>query len=156
MPLTVISSPYRCFFFLAMPHRGRLNLLTVLLQYSPAGLFHKIKGGSELPGDLGAEGDVLSHLGGYFLLCDVSSPLLSLSNSFEIIDCFPSVASPSLSYDGASTPIKVSLLPNPSHLGKFSLSFFSIKKDRTLALKFHQRPSTQLLLAKLGQSNLHF
>ena len=48
---------------LAMPHRGRLNLLTDLLQYSPTALFHKIKGGSEIPEDLGAEGDVLSHLG---------------------------------------------------------------------------------------------
>lgn len=46
-----------------MPHRGRLNLLTDILQYSPAALFHKIKGGSELPEELGAEGDVLSHLG---------------------------------------------------------------------------------------------
>jgi 2-oxoglutarate dehydrogenase complex dehydrogenase (E1) component-like enzyme len=59
------SIPYH-YFFLAMPHRGRLNLLTELLQYSPAGLFHKIKGGSELPDDLGAEGDVLSHLGRRF------------------------------------------------------------------------------------------
>ena len=66
VPITVISSLTTVFFyFLAMPHRGRLNLLTVLLQYSPAGLFHKIKGGSELPDDLGAEGDVLSHLGRY-------------------------------------------------------------------------------------------
>ena len=46
-----------------MPHRGRLNLLTDMLKYSPAGLFHKIKGGFEIPEDLGAEGDVLSHLG---------------------------------------------------------------------------------------------
>lgn len=46
-----------------MPHRGRLNLLTDILQYSPAALFHKIKGGFEIPEDLGAEGDVLSHLG---------------------------------------------------------------------------------------------
>jgi probable 2-oxoglutarate dehydrogenase E1 component DHKTD1 len=45
-----------------MPHRGRLNLLTDLLQYSPAALFHKIKGGYEIPEELGAEGDVLSHL----------------------------------------------------------------------------------------------
>ena len=50
------------FTMLAMPHRGRLNLLTELLQYSPAGLFHKIKGGAEIPDVLGAEGDVLSHL----------------------------------------------------------------------------------------------
>ena len=49
---------------LAMPHRGRLNLLTGLLQMSPASLFHKIKGGYEIPEELGAAGDVISHLGG--------------------------------------------------------------------------------------------
>lgn len=48
---------------LGMPHRGRLNLLTDLLQFSPAALFHKIKGGSELPEELGYSGDVISHLG---------------------------------------------------------------------------------------------
>ena len=85
MPL--LSLALTVAFFSAMPHRGRLNLLTVLLQYSPAGLFHKIKGGSELPGDLGAEGDVLSHLGGYLLLFDESSPLVSASNTFKIVDC---------------------------------------------------------------------
>ncbi|KZT04533.1 dehydrogenase E1 and transketolase domain-containing protein 1 [Laetiporus sulphureus 93-53] len=73
---------------LAMPHRGRLNLLTGLLEYSPAALFHKIKGGAEFPEDLGASGDVISHL----------------------------TASPSLQYDGAPIPVKVTLLPNPSHL----------------------------------------
>ena len=46
-----------------MPHRGRLNLLTELLQYPPAGIFHKVKGGPEFPEELGAEGDVISHLG---------------------------------------------------------------------------------------------
>jgi 2-oxoglutarate dehydrogenase complex dehydrogenase (E1) component-like enzyme len=46
-----------------MPHRGRLNLLTDLLQYPPAALFNKIKGGYEIPEELGVEGDVLSHLG---------------------------------------------------------------------------------------------
>jgi probable 2-oxoglutarate dehydrogenase E1 component DHKTD1 len=46
-----------------MPHRGRLNLLTDLLQFSPVALFHKIKGGSEYPEELGADGDVISHLG---------------------------------------------------------------------------------------------
>ncbi len=54
---------FTAFSFAAMPHRGRLNLLTDLLRYSPAGLFHKIKGGYEIPEELGAEGDVLSHLG---------------------------------------------------------------------------------------------
>ena len=48
---------------LGMPHRGRLNLLTGLLEYDPAALFHKIKGGGEV--EVGGEtisGDVLSHL----------------------------------------------------------------------------------------------
>lgn len=53
---------------LSMPHRGRLNLLTELLQYSPTALFHKIKGGAEVPDELGAEGDVISHLGNEALL----------------------------------------------------------------------------------------
>jgi len=51
-----------------MPHRGRLNLLTDLLKFSPTALFHKIKGGSEVPEYLGAEGDVLSHLGEFLLM----------------------------------------------------------------------------------------
>lgn len=46
-----------------MPHRGRLSLLTDLLEYSPAAMFHKIRGGSEVPAELGAAGDVISHLG---------------------------------------------------------------------------------------------
>ena len=45
-----------------MPHRGRLNLLTGLLEFPPTALFHKIKGGSELPEEYGCEGDVISHL----------------------------------------------------------------------------------------------
>ena len=66
-----------------MPHRGRLNLLTVLLQYSPTGLFHKIKGGSEIPYDLGAEGDVLSHLGRYLFSFMSPSPcFLRLTGSW--------------------------------------------------------------------------
>ncbi len=89
-----------------MPHRGRLNLLTDILKYSPAGLFHKIKGGFEVPEDLGAECDVLSHLG-----------KAKLSVSQHHIQHLQ-VSSPSLTYANASHPIKVSLLPNPSHLGK--------------------------------------
>ncbi|KAI6039566.1 thiamine diphosphate-binding protein [Pisolithus marmoratus] len=72
---------------LAMPHRGRLNLLTGLLGYDPASLFHKIKGGAEWCIEGGQfAGDVLSHL----------------------------TASPILNYDRKE--IKVALLPNPSHL----------------------------------------
>ncbi|KAG8960423.1 hypothetical protein FRC03_006543 [Tulasnella sp. 419] len=74
---------------LCMPHRGRLSLLTDLLQYSPTTLFHKIKGGSEVPEDLGATGDVISHLS----------------------------SSPTLHYEGATgKPLKITLLQNPSHL----------------------------------------
>ena len=53
---------------LAMPHRGRLNLLTGLLQYPPAALFRKIRGAPELEelNTWGAGGDVISHLGGSF------------------------------------------------------------------------------------------
>ena len=75
---------------MCMPHRGRLSLLTDLLEYSPTALFHKIKGNSEVPEELGASGDVISHLS----------------------------SSPTLQYEGAPKPIKVSLLQNPSHLGK--------------------------------------
>lgn len=52
---------------IAMPHRGRLNLLTGLLEMKPRLIFHKIKGGNELPSYSETEycgtGDVLSHLG---------------------------------------------------------------------------------------------
>ncbi|KAG2386128.1 hypothetical protein C9374_002574 [Naegleria lovaniensis] len=48
---------------LGMPHRGRLNLLTGLLNFPARALFHKVKGGYEFPEELIATGDVLSHLG---------------------------------------------------------------------------------------------
>jgi len=88
---------------LAMPHRGRLNLLTGLLQLSPAALFHKVKGGYEIPEEFGAAGDVVSHLG-ELTLCHSSICILNIS----------AAASPTLSYEGSD--IHVSLLPNPSHL----------------------------------------
>jgi probable 2-oxoglutarate dehydrogenase E1 component DHKTD1 len=98
-----------------MPHRGRLNLLTDLLQYTPTALFHKIKGGYEIPEELGAEGDVLSHLG---LFRFFSS---SAFNTFILCLVF-TVTSPSLQYPGTGThTLKVSLLPNPSHLGSSCL-----------------------------------
>ncbi|KAJ7644236.1 Transketolase, pyrimidine binding domain-containing protein [Roridomyces roridus] len=136
---------------LGMPHRGRLNLLTdpQLLQYSPTALFHKIKGGAEIPEDLGAEGDVLSHL----------------------------VASPVLNYDGASNPIQVSLLPNPSHLeavnpialGKTRAKQYSLLKtspedcnlgDKVMCVQLHGDASFSgqgIVMESLGLSNLpHF
>ncbi|KAJ7784423.1 thiamine diphosphate-binding protein [Mycena metata] len=131
---------------LGMPHRGRLNLLTDLLQYSPTALFHKIKGGAEIPEDLGAEGDVLSHL----------------------------VASPTLEYNGASGPIQVSLLPNPSHLeavnpvalGKTRAKQYSLLKtspedcdlgDKAMCVQLHGDASFAgqgVVMESLGLSNL--
>jgi probable 2-oxoglutarate dehydrogenase E1 component DHKTD1 len=104
-----------------MPHRGRLNLLTELLNFSPTALFHKIKGGSEIPEELGAEGDVISHLGKLslsvvvILVVGQSGPDVCPSS-----ETFLAVASPTLNYDGVQNPIKISLLPNPSHLGMYS------------------------------------
>ncbi|ORX97262.1 2-oxoglutarate dehydrogenase, E1 component [Basidiobolus meristosporus CBS 931.73] len=72
---------------LGMPHRGRLNLLTDLLQFNPTALFHKVKGNAEFPESLPATGDVISHL----------------------------ASSPYLDY-GAEKPLHVSMLHNPSHL----------------------------------------
>ncbi|KAF8331280.1 dehydrogenase E1 and transketolase domain-containing protein 1 [Cantharellus anzutake] len=92
---------------LCMPHRGRLSLLTDLLQYPPTALFYKIRGNSEIPQGIDATGDVISHI----------------------------AASPTLSYDGKD--IHVSLLHNPSHLeavnpialGKTRAKQLSLVKD---------------------------
>lgn len=71
---------------LCLPHRGRLCLLTELLEYPLEALFNKLKGKAEIPPLVGATGDVLSHL----------------------------AASPTLKY--GSSEIKVEMLQNPSHL----------------------------------------
>lgn len=46
----------------AMPHRGRLNLMLGLLAYPAHALFHKLQGNSELAPGASGSGDVLSHL----------------------------------------------------------------------------------------------
>jgi probable 2-oxoglutarate dehydrogenase E1 component DHKTD1 len=81
---------------IGMPHRGRLNLLTGLLQLKPKAIFHKIKGHHELPtlDAFHGTGDVLSHLG-------------------HSVDLF---------LDGGRK-IHCSLIHNPSHLEVF-LSYF--------------------------------
>ncbi|KIM37025.1 hypothetical protein M413DRAFT_448750 [Hebeloma cylindrosporum] len=134
---------------LAMPHRGRLNLLTDLLKYSPVALFHKIKGGYEIPEELGAEGDVLSHL----------------------------FSSPKLRYPGTNHDLKVSLLPNPSHLeavnpvalGKTRAKQYALLKtspedcqlgDRVMCVQLHGDASFAgqgVIMETFGLSNLpHF
>ncbi|XP_040582261.1 probable 2-oxoadipate dehydrogenase complex component E1 homolog [Lepeophtheirus salmonis] len=70
-----------------MPHRGRLNLLTGLLNFPYSGVISKIKGNRELSSELSGAGDVLSHL---------------------------AITSVIQSENGKST--EVTLLPNPSHL----------------------------------------
>ncbi|ESK91976.1 putative 2-oxoglutarate dehydrogenase e1 component mitochondrial [Moniliophthora roreri MCA 2997] len=133
----------------AMPHRGRLNFLTDLLNYSPTALFHKIRGGFEFPEELGAEGDVISHL----------------------------VSSTHLTYSGAHDPVKVSLLPNPSHLeavnavalGKTRAKQYSLLKtspdtcqlgDKVMCVQLHGDASFSgqgVVMETLGLSNLpHF
>ncbi|EPZ32973.1 Transketolase-like, pyrimidine-binding domain-containing protein [Rozella allomycis CSF55] len=71
---------------IGMPHRGRLNLLQVLLKDDPRRTFYKLKGNSEFGQLAGISGDVLSHL-----------------SIFKDLDI-----------DGRK--IHISLLPNPSHL----------------------------------------
>ncbi|KAK1338702.1 hypothetical protein QTO34_019359 [Cnephaeus nilssonii] len=72
---------------IGMPHRGRLNLLTGLLQFPPELMFRKMRGLSEFPENVPATGDVLSHL----------------------------TSSVDLDF-GAHHPLHVTMLPNPSHL----------------------------------------
>uniref|UniRef100_A0A672MBC5 2-oxoadipate dehydrogenase complex component E1 n=1 Tax=Sinocyclocheilus grahami TaxID=75366 RepID=A0A672MBC5_SINGR len=72
---------------MGMPHRGRLNLLTGLLQFPPELMFRKMRGLSEFPENSPSIGDVLSHL-----------------TSTVELDF------------GAEHPLRVTMLPNPSHL----------------------------------------
>uniref|UniRef100_A0A8C1USJ6 2-oxoadipate dehydrogenase complex component E1 n=1 Tax=Cyprinus carpio TaxID=7962 RepID=A0A8C1USJ6_CYPCA len=72
---------------MGMPHRGRLNLLTGLLQFPPELMFRKMRGLSEFPENSPSIGDVLSHL-----------------TSTVELDF------------GAGHPLHVTMLPNPSHL----------------------------------------
>lgn len=69
-----------------MPHRGRLNFLTGMLNFPPQKLFRKLRGLSEFPDGTNATGDVASHL----------------------------VSSTDLDIEG--TDLHVTMLRNPSHL----------------------------------------
>ncbi|KAK2717942.1 2-oxoadipate dehydrogenase complex component E1-like [Artemia franciscana] len=69
-----------------MPHRGRLNFLTGILNFPPELVFRKIKGHSEFPENFKTIGDVLSHL--------------SISTDIQI----------------SHNNVHFTLIPNPSHL----------------------------------------
>ncbi|OAD60605.1 hypothetical protein WN48_05122, partial [Eufriesea mexicana] len=71
---------------LCMPHRGRLNFLTGMLNFPLGKLFRKLQGYSEFPNDVIATGDVISHF----------------------------VSSTNLNINGKS--LHVTMLRNPSHL----------------------------------------
>jgi probable 2-oxoglutarate dehydrogenase E1 component DHKTD1 len=78
---------------LAMPHRGRLNVLPLLLDYPVAHLLAKIQGKRDIPKEIEGIDDVVSHV--------------AVTN--DKIFCL----------DGSLAnykPIRVSLLHNPSHL----------------------------------------
>ena len=69
-----------------MAHRGRLNVLTNVMNKSPTIIFHEFKGGSATPDDIEGSGDVKYHLG----------------------------TSSNREFDG--NEVHLSLSPNPSHL----------------------------------------
>ena len=75
---------------IGMPHRGRLNAMTVLMQYPAAAIFHKLSGKRELPAGSQGTADVLSHL-------------------YQSVDL-----------DVNGKKLHLSLLPNPSHLEVWS------------------------------------
>jgi 2-oxoglutarate dehydrogenase complex dehydrogenase (E1) component-like enzyme len=72
---------------IGMPHRGRSNLLAVLLRYPPASLFAKMRGESLLPSGVIGDDDVLSHI----------AQSVALDSTY-------------------GKPLRVTLLHNPSHL----------------------------------------
>lgn len=77
---------------IGMPHRGRLNMMTALLNYSARNMFRKIKGLSEFPSHLSGTGDVLSHLGTSTVL-NYSRPLkVSLLNNPSHLEAINPVA----------------------------------------------------------------
>lgn len=71
---------------ICMPHRGRLNFLTGMLNFPPEKLFRKLKGYSEFPDDAKSTGDVTSHF--------ISSTNLNINDKH----------------------VHVTMLRNPSHL----------------------------------------
>ena len=72
---------------IGMPHRGRLNLLTGMLNFPPVVMFRKMKGLPEFPPDQRGAGDVLSH---FTSSIDLKQPNGDI--------------------------LHVTMLPNPSHL----------------------------------------
>ncbi|EPB71732.1 dehydrogenase E1 component [Ancylostoma ceylanicum] len=76
----------RCEIFIGIAHRGRLNLLSEMMQFPVVQMFRKMKGKPEFPDGVQGSGDVLSHL----------------TSSFD--------------HKSPEGTVHISMLPNPSHL----------------------------------------
>lgn len=100
-----------------MPHRGRSNLLAVLLKFPPASLFAKMRGESLLPRGVLGDDDVLSHI------------------------------AQSVALDVAyGAPLRVSLIHNPSHLeaaGPIALGKARARQDARLGAELRADGSTR-------------
>ncbi|EYB99038.1 hypothetical protein Y032_0126g1364 [Ancylostoma ceylanicum] len=72
--------------FIGIAHRGRLNLLSEMMQFPVVQMFRKMKGKPEFPDGVQGSGDVLSHL----------------TSSFD--------------HKSPEGTVHISMLPNPSHL----------------------------------------
>ena len=124
---------------IGMPHRGRLNFLTILNQFPEAKLFSKIKGKSEFAVDLikidGLTGDVVSHL--------YNTVNLQYNELGDIINDQTKISDNSLSKfdmleNSSSTPvgnIHISLLPNSSHLEAISPAVSGKVRGKLLSKK---------------------
>ena len=100
-----------------MPHRGRLNLMTLLMNYPPEAIFHKLAGNSELPENINGSADVLSHL--------------SLQKRISI---------------AGNENGMITLLPNPSHLEAgnpvglgvvYAFQKYAKPDEKCLSVQFH-------------------
>ncbi|CAH7677409.1 Transketolase, pyrimidine binding domain-domain-containing protein [Phakopsora pachyrhizi] len=111
---------------IAMPHRGRLNLLTQLLSLDLKILIKKLKGHAEISEGLLSEtpaytGDVLSHLS--------NTSILNYQN-----------------------PLKVHVLPNPSHLE--AVSPVGLGFTRALSMVDRTGPYNLSTSEKIGKDSL--
>ena len=71
---------------LGMAHRGRLNLMTGLMQFPPVEMFRKMKGLPEFPADQAGAGDVLSHLTSSFKVGQVHATMLPNPSHLEAVN----------------------------------------------------------------------
>lgn len=121
-----------------MPHRGRLNLVTGLLEHPARALFHKIKGYSEVPEELGATGDVVSHV--------CPSLHILLSRTTHLMPFFSRLSKPHLrrreqSRQGIHAPES---LPLRSHQPRRA------RKDACKAVRTVEVPLSRLLPRRQG------